>query len=152
MEEAGLAVQYHCDLLAMLCCENVVEQCGFPRAQVACISVSEVERQAVSDRAVETGQRQKYSFTSVLSFVQFSSRADLPHCGASLHEQASGEQHRKPAKHIFLPVMIVIGTFFVNGVVVIGRSLVALMRSGGDSSSKSLMADKTAILWQCLKR
>ena len=61
---------------------------------------------------------------------------------ASLHEQASDKQHRMPDKHISLPVMIVIGTFFVNGVAVIGRSLVASMRSGGDSSSISLMADK----------
>lgn len=44
--------------------------------------------------------------------------------------------------HVFLPVMMVIGTFLVDGAAAIDRSLVASIRSGGDSSSLSLMADQ----------
>lgn len=44
--------------------------------------------------------------------------------------------------HVFLPVMMVIGTFLVDGAAPIDRSLVASIRSGGDSSSLSLMADQ----------
>jgi len=38
--------------------------------------------------------------------------------------------------------MIVIGTFLVDGVALIDKSLVASIKSGGESSSLSLIADK----------
>lgn len=44
-----------------------------------------------------------------------------------------------------LPVMMVIGTFFVDGVALIDVSPVASTKSGGDSSWLSLMADKTVL-------
>jgi len=44
-------------------------------------------------------------------------------------------------KHALLPVMIVIGTFLVDGAASIDRSVVASIKSGGESSSPLLMAD-----------
>lgn len=46
-----------------------------------------------------------------------------------------------PNNHVLLPVMMVIGTFLVDGVASIDRSVVASIKSGGDSSSPLLMAD-----------
>ena len=40
---------------------------------------------------------------------------------------------------VFLPVMIVIGTFWTDGVLLIDVSSIESIRSGGDSSSLSLI-------------
>lgn len=58
-----------------------------------------------------------------------------------MHAEAHAREIRTLNQRLVLPVMIVIGTFLLDGVTVIDASCCASIKSGGDSSSLLLILD-----------